>query len=276
MPLTNPFLDPDQVRGGLYAGPDRLASRTHALLRARVSGTPVVDVLSRLLDTWLTVPVRDARLLDAGCGRGTTSRALAGLGPASLVALDLSPGLAATARSRLPHGGQRAVVSADFHRLPFRSNVFDAAIAAFCLYHSSDPTAAIREISRCLNTRGAFIAVTKSEDSYSELDEVIADIGMASDIADHPSLYTAAHSGNILTLTAPVLKVRQVLHEEHRFRFETLEHLASYLVTTPKYVFADNIGFDHQSLAEELRRRGCPTPLVASSTVSYLVGVPDA
>ncbi|WP_406985853.1 class I SAM-dependent methyltransferase [Nocardiopsis protaetiae] len=250
-----------------------MASRTGALLEARTSGTPVVEVLADLLRTWLALPVPDAHLLDVGCGRGTTSRALAELGPASLVALDLSPGLVSTTRSRLPPGGRRAAVCADFHRLPFGSGTFDATIAAFCLYHSSDPTAVIGEISRCLRIGGVFIAVTKSVDSYRELDELLTDIGLTSNTASQPSLYAAAHSENIHALSAPHLEVGQLLHEEHRFRFETLEHLAGYLATTPKYTFASSTGSDRQRLTEELRRHGCATPVSASSTVSYLVGV---
>ncbi|MFL1376790.1 class I SAM-dependent methyltransferase [Nocardiopsis protaetiae] len=273
MPPANPFLDQEQIRGTLYSGPERLASRTGALLEARTSGTPVVEVLADLLRTWLALPVPDAHLLDVGCGRGTTSRALAELGPASLVALDLSPGLVSTTRSRLPPGGRRAAVCADFHRLPFGSGTFDATIAAFCLYHSSDPTAVIGEISRCLRIGGVFIAVTKSVDSYRELDELLTDIGLTSNTASQPSLYAAAHSENIHALSAPHLEVGQLLHEEHRFRFETLEHLAGYLATTPKYTFASSTGSDRQRLTEELRRHGCATPVSASSTVSYLVGV---
>ncbi|MEY9211700.1 radical SAM protein [Thermobifida halotolerans] len=192
-----------------------------------------------------------------------------------LAELDLN-GMYVNSHISLPRGGRRAVVSADFHRLPFKDTTFDAAIAAFCLYHASDPTTVIREISRYLHGRGVFIAVTKAADSYGELDELLAGLGLTAETSTRSSLYAAAHSANILPLAAPVLQIQQVLHAEHLFRFESLEHLAGYLMTTPKYAFSNAAGSDHRSLAEELRRRGCAIPVVASSTVSYLVGVPDA
>lgn len=271
MPSTeHPFLDTSRIRGDLYARPERLASRTGSLLAARISGTPVVDVLTDLIKGALTAPIHHARLLDVGCGRGTTSRALAELGPATMIALDLSPTLAATAKSRLPRGRPCAALAADFHHLPFGDHAFDVAVAAFCLYHSPDPTIAISEISRCLRRDGLFIAITKSANSYGELDQLLADLGLVPEGLEHTSLYTAAHSANITDLASSVLDVRHLLHEEHVFRFETPDHLAQYLVTTPKYSFTGTA----RELAQELRNRGCPSVVETSSTVTYLMGVP--
>ncbi|MGW9636016.1 class I SAM-dependent methyltransferase [Nocardiopsis alba] len=269
-PTEHPFLDPTRIRGDLYAQPERLASRTGSLKAARVRGTPVVDVLIRLFKNKLTVPLHQARVLDVGCGRGTTSRALAELSPAALVALDLSPALAATAKACLPEARTWAALSADFHHLPFGDHTFDAAVAAFCLYHSPDPTSAIGEISRCLRREGLFIAITKSADSYAELDRLLTDLSLTSADPTNASLYSAAHSANIADLASPVLDVHHLLHEEHVFRFETPEHLARYLVTIPKYP----LGASASELAQELRSRGCPTPVETSSTVTYLVGAP--
>src|SRR5690625_4896929 len=154
----HPFLDPARVRDDLYARSARLASRTHALMGARVGGTPVVDVLTHLLTQRLPTPLHQARILDVGCGRGTTSHTLASLEPASLVALDLSPALAATTNGRLPRNHPSAALCADYHRLPVANGAFDVAVAAFCLYHSPDPTRVIAEISRCLRPGGRFIA----------------------------------------------------------------------------------------------------------------------
>ncbi|GAA3744994.1 SAM-dependent methyltransferase [Spinactinospora alkalitolerans] len=227
-------------------------------------------MLAELIRGRLHTPIAEAKLLDVGCGRGTTSRALAALAPRALVALDLSSALAATARARLPD--PHAVIAADFHHLPFSGGGFDAAVAAFCLYHASDPITVITEIARCLRPEGLFIAVTKSLDSYSELDTLLAASGLVPRPDDRPSLYEAAHSHNIAALAAPVLDVLQIRHDEHRFRFTSLEHLARYLATTPKYPLPDRFRDAPQQLAKELCQHLVDGPVEASSTVTYLVG----
>jgi hypothetical protein len=45
---ANPFTDPAQVQGPLCAAAGRLASRTSALHRARVSGRSAADVIADL------------------------------------------------------------------------------------------------------------------------------------------------------------------------------------------------------------------------------------
>ncbi|QVQ53377.1 class I SAM-dependent methyltransferase [Spiractinospora alimapuensis] len=270
MPSANPFTDPSLHQ--LYATPQRLTARTSALLTARVSGTPVVDVLGDLLHAHLALPMDAARILDVGCGRGTTTRALAALSPQLLVAIDASAALIATTRARIDTTEQHGACVADFHRLPFPAETFDAAVAAFCLYHAPRPSAVIAEIARCLRPGGVLIAVTKARDSYHELDHLLASTGLDPGAPTRPSLYASAHSHNITTLAAPTLTVRDLRHDRHRFRFTDLGHLARYLVTTPKYDLAAPLRQNPGTLADELRRR-CPDgPIDTSSTVTYLVG----
>lgn len=273
MRAGNPFLDAEQVRGVLYGAPDRLAKRTSALISARVSGRPVNEVLGEMVRDRLPVPVTQARLLDVGCGRGSTSRALANLSPNALVAVDLSPALAAATSHRLAASGKRHAIAADFHRLSFTSECFDVAVAAFCLYHADHPSHVIAEIARCLRPGGVFIAVTKSLDSYSELDAVLERSSLLPDQGEWPRLYETAHSRNIGELAAAALDVVEVRHDVHCFRFVDLEHLAAYLVTTPRYPLPDRLRDDPRRLAGELRSRLGQGSVEASSTVTYLVGV---
>jgi hypothetical protein len=93
---ANPFTDPAEVQGPLYATAGRLARRTSALHRARVSGRHAADVIADLAtDAANSAP--DV-IADIGCGRGTTTLMLAGRFPrARIAAIDL-PG-------RPAHGG---------------------------------------------------------------------------------------------------------------------------------------------------------------------------
>ncbi len=195
----------------LYASADRIAQRTGALLRARVTGRHAGDVIADLAQQALGT--NDVLVADLGCGRGTTTRMLAARLPAArVVAVDLSAALLAASKRRLAGFPRAGTVRADFHRLPFPDDSCGLVVVAFCLYHSSSPDSVIREITRCLLLGGTAIFAVKSADSYAELDQLVADSGLDPTAVSHPSLYQAAHSGNITELAAS-LTIRHVTHE---------------------------------------------------------------
>ncbi|TDC60247.1 class I SAM-dependent methyltransferase [Micromonospora sp. KC207] len=267
---ANPFLDPTLVHGDLYRGDGRLADRTHAMHRAKISGSDVADTIADLLAA--RVPA-GAAVLDIGCGRGTTTLRLADrLRPWRLIAVDASAALLHTTRDRLGDAGALgSVVCADFHHLPLPDNVADATVAAFCLYHSPTPAGAIAEIARCLRPGGTAVLVTKSLDSYAELDHLVHAAGLDPHATSRPSLYESFHSGNLLTIAATNLTVLDVQHEEHVFQFVDATHLARYLITTPKYRITLTGGIP--TLAAALQQRLSAPPYTTRSTVSFAVAV---
>ncbi|MGH8895835.1 MAG: class I SAM-dependent methyltransferase [Egibacteraceae bacterium] len=266
-----PFIDPTIVRGQLYATPDRLARRTGALHRAKVAGRHAAQVVAELAVNALP-PQHALAAVDVGCGRGTTTQALVDqLGPAELIAVDISPVVLAAARARLAGHGPVRFVCADFHSLPLRDASCHLVVAAFCLYHSSQPAAVMAEFARCLAPGGAAILVTKSADSYHELDQLMATSGLDPQAPMRPSLYATAHSGNLPEMAATALDVRRVVHEPHRFRFADLAHAAGYLATNPKYVLPEQLRADPATLATALRTRLPDHPVTATSTVTFVV-----
>src|SRR5436190_21370606 len=125
---------------------------------------------------------------------------------------------------------------ADFHRLPLPGDSVDVAIAAFCLYHSLRPADVVAEIARCLAPGGRAVLVTKSADSYQEIDQLIAASGRLDlEAAGRPSLYATFHSGNAANTTAAAMLVLQTQHQQQVFRFQHLDHFADYVATSPKY-----------------------------------------
>ncbi len=124
---ASPFTDPGQVRGSLYASADRLARRTSALHRARISGRHAAEVIADLATE--TIMTSTPVIADIGCGRGTTTCLLVGRLPqARIIAIDLSAALLTTTRSRLPAAVRSGTARADFHRLPLRDGVCDLAV----------------------------------------------------------------------------------------------------------------------------------------------------
>ncbi|GAA1393459.1 class I SAM-dependent methyltransferase [Catellatospora coxensis] len=266
--MGNPFLDPATL-GTLYTDPARLTQRTSALHQAKIKGAAVAETVVDLL-RHRAGP--DGIVADIGCGRGSTTLSIARHLPLRrLVAFDASPALLDAARNRFAAARLSAqFIVGDFHQLPFADASLDAIVAAFCLYHSPDPGTVISGFARALRPGQAAIMVTKSADSYAELDDLAATSGLDPEAGSRPSLYTAFHSANMAALTQPHLAIAQQLHERHIFRFESYEHLARYLITTPRYQLPTA---DPAEIARHLRTWRPDHPVTASSTVSYLVGV---
>jgi SAM-dependent methyltransferase len=214
---------------------------------------------------------------DVGCGRGTSSRLLAEqLTPRRLTAIDASGAMLAAARMRVgaPPGTETGFVQADFHRLPLETGTYDLVVAAFCLYHSPQPGQVIAEFARVLHSRGVAVLVTKSADSYSELDVLLASAGLDPEAPYRESLYSAAHSGNVAAIAASGLDVLHVEHEDHHFCFADLAHVADYVATNPKYHLAPGLRGNPTAIAEALRARLPEAPVTANSTITYVVARP--
>ncbi|WP_026152511.1 class I SAM-dependent methyltransferase [Actinopolyspora halophila] len=267
MTVPNPFLDEDQ-RPALYGDARRLTQRTTALGAAKVSGAPVAEVIAGFFDD------TPDHVLDVGCGRGgVTAHLVKAWLPSQLTALDTSPALLDDAATRLaeraPELSPRVrFVAADFHDIPLSDDSVDVIVAAFCLYHSTDPGEVLAECRRCLRRNGRVILVTKSADSYAALDALVADAGLDPGAVRRPSLYESFHSGNAEAVTASALRVDEVTHHHHRFRFSDPTHTARYLITNPKYDLPEQ---PPHVIAEQLNSVLTGNGVSAESTVTYVV-----
>jgi ubiquinone/menaquinone biosynthesis C-methylase UbiE len=109
------------------------------------------------------------RLLDVCCGTGLVAAAAAKAG-ASVIGLDLSDPMVATARAKgLPaefHAG-------DAEALPFADATFDCIVCNFGLYHLPDPDRAIAEAARVLKPGGRYAFTTWCGPDVSPLFKII-------------------------------------------------------------------------------------------------------
>ncbi|MFB6525423.1 class I SAM-dependent methyltransferase [Streptomyces sp. NPDC056399] len=276
MNITNPFLDPSR-QAELYGHASRLAGRSNALLRAKTAGRPVPDAIVQLVRAHHERPDRLGLVLDVGCGRGTSSMALAQqLRPRHVIGLDAAPALIEQARQRARHmaGLHLSFLRGDFHQVPLPTSSCDLAVAAFCLYHSTRPETVIAELDRVLLPKGLAVLVTKDLDSYREMDEVVAAAGLDLRATGHESLYVSAHSGNLADLVSPSLDVLRTEDEEHSFTFDGHDHVAEYVATNPKYHLPPGLYGNPGAVAAALRDVLPDRPLTTRSVVTFVVARP--
>jgi SAM-dependent methyltransferase len=270
-PPASRFTDPRTV-SRLYAGENRLTRRTSALHAAKTRGHNVNTVIPELLG--ITQSDR-AILADIGCGRGSTALHLAReFTAARVIALDRSSPLLHAAQNRGRR--QQTVIEpvlADFHALPLLDGCLQAAVAAFCLYHSATPIRAVAEIRRCLAPGARAVLVTKSVDSYRALDRLVESSGLDPGAQQRPSLYATFHSTNAAAVTTAVFNVLNLIHDEHEFHFPSAELIATYLSTSAKYDMPRDLASDIPELAAALQPHIPVDGLTVTSTVTYVVAV---
>jgi SAM-dependent methyltransferase len=106
----------------------------------------------------------EAAVLDAGCGVGRYSAAVAeaGLRP---VGVDLSLAYLVLTRKRL--GGRGLVVAAEAERLPFRDAAFAGVISADVIEHVADQAGTLREMGRVLAPGGVLFLSTPNRFSLT-------------------------------------------------------------------------------------------------------------
>jgi SAM-dependent methyltransferase len=117
----------DAASDGWRAGPARMYAR-----------------MAEVMAEHAPVDVAGARVLDAGAGTGVAGEALRRHGAATVVSVDLAPGM-------LPRPPALSTVG-DLARLPFADGSFDLAAAAFSLNHFTDPVPPMAEIRRVADT----------------------------------------------------------------------------------------------------------------------------
>ena len=115
-------------------------------------------------------------ILEVGCGRGELAERMSRELDARVVAVDQSERMVELTRQR----GVEAIVG-DVQDLPFRDGIFDAAVAAWMLYHAADLELALRELRRVLRPDGRLVAATSSERNLHELWELVGEIGAPAD-----------------------------------------------------------------------------------------------
>jgi arsenite methyltransferase len=190
--LTDPPVDPDVSKGYLDllgAEGDGVPKNTGPIQAAWASpiGSMLYDngqALSRRLlnalahpTEWLDIP-SGGLALDVGSGPGAVTSSLADAAAPGGLALgvDISePMLDRAVRNE--SGSEVGFVRADAQRLPFRDNVFDAAVSMAVLQLIPNPTAALSEMARVLRPGGRLAIMVPTAGRAARFWQMLPNIG---------------------------------------------------------------------------------------------------
>lgn len=148
--------DPELVRSE-YTDESRLEERI-AAWQSLTGPNPRELALEALAEA------RPRRVLEVGCGQGWASEWIQNELAADVVAVDQSERMVELTRRR----GVDAHVG-DVQELQFEDGSFDAALAAWMLYHVTDLDRGLAELARVLRPGGRLVAVTNAPESLREL-----------------------------------------------------------------------------------------------------------
>jgi SAM-dependent methyltransferase len=140
-----------------YATPDNLRARKDAYVNAE-GDDPREFVVEAI------AAATPSRVLEVGGGEGELAERLIREVGVEFVGIDQSEGMVAEQRAR----GIDARVG-DAQELPFADGEFDAALAAWMLYHVTDLDRGLAELARVLRPGGVLVAVTNAVEHLQEL-----------------------------------------------------------------------------------------------------------
>lgn len=110
----------------------------------------------------------DSRILDVGCGTGTSLEYLSRTFGCEIYGIDVSGTAVAASRAINPNA---VILQADASTLPFEADFFDAVFMECTLSLFSDPLQALKEAARVLKTDGSLILLTLSQPTGSQVAE---------------------------------------------------------------------------------------------------------
>ena len=136
--------------------PGQIGPKVYEAWRATLLGR-ITEAIEQRLVLELMGELRNARVLDAGCGDGALVCAAASRG-ADATGLDPDPAMLAAARMRAGEAHvQAAFVEGRIEQIPFADASFDVVVAVTVLCFFADESEAVREMARVLRPGGRLV-----------------------------------------------------------------------------------------------------------------------
>lgn len=191
-----------------YADDARLRRRSAAFTGAATTEDARTPLVAALLE------VHPRRVLEVGCGWGELAQWVARETGAEVVPTDLSPRMVELAREQ----GLDARV-ADVQQLPFGDESFDAAVAAWMLYHVPELDRGLSELARVLRPGGRIVVATNSAFHLQELRELVGS-------GPSPSTFTRENGEALLRRHFTYVRREDI---DGRLSFATREDVEDYI-----------------------------------------------
>ena len=179
-----------------------------------------VEAIERQIVSALLDPRPGERMVDLGCGTGTSALWQAEAG-CVVVGVDESGAMLAKARSKSTASGRIARVQGDLIQIPWASASFDAALMQVTLEFMDQPAAALKEAWRLIKPGGRLaLGLIHGTGPWARHYRARAHV-------DPTSVYRGAHFGTLSELTALVTmepsQVRGGLYAAAPEQFRTAE-----------------------------------------------------
>lgn len=166
-------------------------------------------VADRLLERLDVVRLRPGRVLDAGCGTGYCTRALARrYRRARVVGLDLAHGMASHARRNAGWFSRARFVCGDAERLPFADASFDMVLSSLMLQWC-DPAAVFPEFLRVLRPEGLLMFTSLGPDTLQELRAAWRHADSRAHVHDFPDMHDVGDALVRAGFADPVMDVER-------------------------------------------------------------------
>ncbi|TRL34334.1 class I SAM-dependent methyltransferase [Methylosinus sporium] len=230
MELTDTYFDRNHLARH-YATVEDFASRSRAwetLAKTSISQW-YVDTLAKYSFT---------EVLDAGCGHGRFSVALAQARPVNITALDIAEEMVeATRRALGDKAGNHGFIQSSIDEAPFERGQFDLVLANLVLHHAPDIRSSFARIAELTKSGGHVALLTADFDWMSELnrfqDEALLRLGFAH---DHPALAAPGTNrfcaANIRLFSPDSLTLVEKPWFDGTMTFPTIDALLDFYVRT--------------------------------------------
>lgn len=232
-------IDDEAFLRAQYASTDRLDTRI-SVWRPGPDGRTPQDVAVAHL-----AALEPRRLLEVGCGTGALAERMASELACDVVGIDQSPRMVQTTRGR----GIDARVG-DVQQLAFGDGAFDAAVAAWMLYHVADLDRGLAELARVLRPGGALVAITNGAAHLADLWDALG-VGYA------PSGFRSENGAELLGRHFARVERHDV---QALARFPDRAAAAAYLASLGREGVPPELA---AALPEPFEARGAPSVFVA-------------